>query len=217
MDDKQVFKEPSAIEKYTMCLEEQVTALTDALHTTQKELQELKLKLDINMPIKPYHDIALEGCNLTDRYYLRLVSPQQIDRLFVRDYLKSKNSREFCMVSSQIATTGQRHVLELVGIFMDYVYLSNTFNEFYDNMKKIHGHVFTMYIVSLDRVNDYTCARHNIFRKQKVIESYVIPQMYKYDEQSQKLECLDVEWSEPDPYFRVARLVNPVIAFEGME
>jgi hypothetical protein len=217
MDDKQIIEEPSAIERYTMCLEEQVATLTDALHTTQKELRELKSKVDTNMPLKPYHNLALEGCNLTDRYYLRLVSPQHIDPLFVQDYLKSKDSREFCMVSSQITTTGQRHVLELVGIFMDYVYLSNTFNEFYDEFKKAHERIFTMYIVSLDRVNDYMCARHNIFKKQKVVESYPKPQMYKYDEHSKKVECLDVEWSEPDPYFKTASLINPVIAFEGVE
>lgn len=217
MEDNQIIKEPSVIEKYIMCLEEQVTSLTDALHTTQKELRELKCRIDNNMPIKPYHYIALEGCNLSDRFYMRIVSPQEIDPVFVRDYLKSNNSREFCMVSSHIQTTGPRHILEVVGIFMDYVYLSNAFNCFYDKFQVAHGDMFNLSIVSLDRVADYMYVRHIVFRKQKVVEHYLTPQMYKYNEETKNVECLDVEWSQLDPYFQVARLINPVIAFDGME
>ena len=100
---------------------------------------------------------------------------------------------------------------------MDYVYLSNTFNDFYDEFTKAHGHAFSLHVVSMDRIADYMCTRHNIFQKQKVIEHYPKPKMYKFDEETKKVECFDVELSEPEFYFKRTRLINPVIAFEGME
>jgi len=56
-------KDNQTIERCTMCLEEQVTTLTDALLATQEELRDIKSKVDTNMPLKPYHNLALEGLN----------------------------------------------------------------------------------------------------------------------------------------------------------
>ena len=216
MDECKIIKEPSTIEKYVFCLEKQIATLTDALWLTQKELQELKSKVDTNMPINPYHEIALEGCNLSDRFFARLISPEPIDSLFVCDYFKGHDIREFCMVSSFIQSP-ERHVLEIVGIFMEYVYLSNAFNNFHDEFKKANGHTFMLHVVSMDRVADYMCTRNDIFKKQMVIENFPKPQMYKFDKQTNKVECVDVEWSEPEFYFKRTQLINPVIAFDGME
>jgi hypothetical protein len=69
----------------------------------------------------------------------------------------------------------------------------------------------------MNRVADYVCTRSDIFKKQMVIESFPKPQMYKFDKQTNKVECFDLELTEPDQYFKIARLVNPVIAFDGME
>jgi hypothetical protein len=218
MKDNQIIKEPSVIEKYVMCLEEQITTLTNALHASQKELKELKCRVDDNMPVKPYHDIAIEGSNLSDRFLMRIVSPQEIDRVFVRDYLISTNSREFCMVYSHFQTL---EVLEVVGIFMDYVYLSNAFNRFYDKFRVTHGDKFRLNIFSLDRVSDYMCARHNVFKKQNHVEHYSTPRIYKYNEETKSVECLDEyldeDWPELHPYYMAARLINPIITFDGME
>jgi hypothetical protein len=216
MEDNQIIKKPSTIERYIMCLEEQVATISDALFSTQQELRELKSRVDRNMPIKPYHEIELEGCNLSDRFHLRLMSPHSIDPLFVRDYLKSHNIREFCMVSSFIQPP-YRHVFEMVGIFQDYVYLSNAFNDFYDEFKKEHKYTFAMHVVSMNRIADYVCTKSDIFIKQMVMEKFPKPQMYKFDKQTNKVECFDLELTEPDPYFKIARLVYPVIAIDVIE
>lgn len=215
MDDNIIIKEPTAIERYVMCLEEQVATVTDALCKVQQENKELKSIVEKHMPIKAYSEYCLDGCNLSERFFVQLKSPQQINTLFVRDFFQNQNIHEFCMVSSYV-NEPNRHVLEIAGMFRDYVYLSNVFNQFYDECKKAHVHTFTMMVMSMNRLADYLCTRFDIGAKQMVVQRTLLPQIYKFDEHTNQVECFYVDYLHPDRSYVRMRIERPVIDYIGM-
>lgn len=215
MEDLKIITTPSAIEKYVMCLEEQVTKLTENLHKTQKDLEELKDNLKSNLAVRPYHDWRLEGCNLTEWCFVRIVSLHPLNKDFVIEYFKEQKMREFSMVTSKYLE--DRHAIEMIGVFSDYVYLSNFFNQFHDEYKKANNDRFLLTVISIDRCADYMCIRFDIHKKQLVMERLPIPLMYKLNEEKNVVELTEVvPFGRPDEYFMSTRSNTPVMLYVGM-
>jgi hypothetical protein len=214
MDDHTILTAPSAIEKYVMCLEEQVTKLTDALSQTIIEIDELKGHLKDNLAVKPYHDYRLQGSNLTEWYFVRIVSLYELNKDCIIDYFKTHNMREFSMVTSKYME--DRHSVEMIGVFRDYVYLSNYFNHFYDEFKKVNEKPFLLTVISIDRCADYMCTRFDIHKKQLVMEKLPAPLMYKLNNENNLVELTEVvPFGRPDEYFERSRIETPVMQYTG--
>jgi hypothetical protein len=215
MEDNIIIKEPTAIERYVLCLEEQVAKLTDTLLKTQKDVEDMRCQLNANLAIKPYHDYRLQGCNLTEWFFIRIISLHPLNKEFVIDFLKDQKTREFSMVTSKYME--DRHAIEIIGVFNEYVYLSNLFNRFHDEYQNVNENKFILTVMSVDKVSDYMCIRFDLHKKQLVMERLPAPLMYKLNEENNVIECVEmIPFGRPEPYFMKTRTDTPIMEYVGM-